>query len=225
MTYRLLIWDLDGTLLDTLEDLASSMNRVLAQMKLPQHLSRDYRYFVGDGMEALARRVLPEEKRQQETIAFCMEAMLKEYSRNWKEKTRPYPGILETLGELQMKGMKMAILSNKPHRFTCQMVEHFFSPGLFQPVFGVGGDIPRKPDVTGVEKILQILQVKPQEAIFIGDTKTDMETAVQAGLYPLGVLWGFRPEQELLASGASSLLQKPQDLLSLLFGGDVDDAL
>lgn len=220
MVYRLLIWDLDGTLLDTLEDLASSMNRVLQRMGFPIHPAREYRYFVGDGMEVLARRVLPEDRQTERDIQLCKKAMLQEYSTSWKEKTKPYPGIMDLLEDLTASGVQMAVFSNKPHSFTTQMVEYFFPGDLFTPVLGVGGEIPKKPNPFGVQKILHRLQVRPEEAIFIGDTRTDMETAVNAGLCPIGVLWGFREEKELLEFGAYSLLQHPRGLLPLLKGGE-----
>lgn len=216
--YRGIICDLDGTLLDTLEDLASSMNRTLEAMGFPTHPIQSYRYFVGDGIEELARRSLPEGYRDRELVEECIKGMLDRYRTSWSHKTAPYPGVMELLEQLQRRGIKLAVFSNKPHEFTTIMVDHYFIPGTFEMVLGVGGDVPKKPAPKGVTMILTSLTLTPQETIFLGDTRTDMETALNARLYPIGVLWGFRDKEELLKTGALSTLEYPLELISILEG-------
>lgn len=216
--YKAVICDLDGTLLDTLEDLASSMNGILEEMGFPAHPTYSYRYFVGDGIQELARRVLPESQRDEKMIEDCIAGMMDRYRRSWNHKTSPYPGILELLDTLKERGVGLAVFSNKPHEFTTLMVDHYFPPHTFAMVIGVGGDIPRKPDPKGVAKILASQGWDPGEAIFLGDTRTDMETALNAELYPVGVLWGFRDKEELLKTGALAVLERPFDLLPILEG-------
>lgn len=216
--FKAVICDLDGTLLDTLEDLAYSMNTTLKEMGFPTHPTQDYRYFVGDGIEELARRVLPEEHRDENRILEAVQGMKETYSHCWSQKTRPYPGILELLERLNNQGIKLAVFSNKPHEFTTIMVHHYFSPTTFEVVLGVGGHIPKKPHPKGAEKILETLEISPKETIFLGDTRTDMETAVNGGLFGVGLLWGFREREELLRAGAKSILESPQELLLIVEG-------
>lgn len=216
--YKAVLFDLDGTLLNTLEDLAFSMNETLEEMGFPTHPTLAYRYFVGEGVGELAKRVLPEKFRDAARINECIAGMLEKYKVYWNKSTSPYPGILELLERLKDQQIELAIFSNKPHAFTTMMVEHFFPNITFQMVLGVGGDIPRKPHPKGVERILSCLKIAKEDIIFLGDTKTDMETATRSGLYPVGVLWGFRERQELLQSGALALLERPRDLLPILEG-------
>ena len=198
MKYKSVIFDLDGTLLNTLEDIAESLNCVLREMGLGTHPMDAYRYLVGSGAEELVIRALPPGKRDQELIAECVEAFRVEYRRNWNVRTRPYEGVPELLDALKERGTRIAILSNKPHEFTTLCVRQYFPGYDFAAVLVEGEGIPLKPDPTGALEISRRLGIPPGEFIFVGDTGTDMETAVRAGIFPLGVLWGFRPEKELV---------------------------
>ncbi len=211
--YEAIIFDLDGTLLDTLQDLANAMNRVLENWGLPIHAVEEYRLFVGDGVENLVRRALPENMRDPLTLSRGVAAMRKQYSRSWASCTRAYPGVADLLDGLCAKSVPMAILSNKPDDFTKQMVKTMLGSWKFYPVLGERPLVPRKPDPTGALEIATILRIEPERFLYLGDTDTDMKTAVAAGMYPVGALWGFRSAQELLMAGARRLVSKPQELL------------
>jgi len=210
------IFDMDGTLLDTLEDIADSMNLVLSRMGFPDHDLEAYKIFVGDGVETLARRVLPKKSLSDELVTICVEAMREEYGRRWHNKTRPYPGISELLDALQERGIPMTILSNKLQEFTQIMAAHLLPRWSFPAVLGARPSVPKKPDPFAAQEIARLLQLPPEHILYLGDTGTDMKTAVAARMVPLGALWGFRTAEELTASGAKVLLEKPLDLLSHL---------
>ncbi len=209
--------DLDGTLLDTLQDLADSMNSTLSHFGFPVHKLEKYRYFVGDGMENLVRRSLPDSaKTGPRLISRCIEMMRQTYERNWNVKSRPYPGIPELLDALTARGLKMAVLSNKPHEFTLKAVEGLLGAWRFEAVMGERPPIPRKPDPSSALEIANRLRVEPADFLYLGDTATDMKTANAAGMYAVGVLWGFRDAEELIAGGAGKLIAKPAELLEML---------
>ncbi len=215
--FKAVIFDLDGTLLDTLEDLANSMNRVLSRNKLPTHPVESYKYFVGDGASTLVRRVLPFEVESPEGVfERLLREFLEDYSNNWDVATKPYPGIDKLIKGLERKGLKMAILSNKPHKFTKLCVKRFLNDFTFNEVFGERPGVPRKPDPQGAIELAERLEVTPSQCIYLGDTSIDMKTAVAAGMYPVGVLWGFRDKEELLKSGAKRLISHPEELFELL---------
>jgi phosphoglycolate phosphatase len=210
-----LIFDLDGTLLDTLDDLADAVNSVLAANSFPTHPTDAYRFFVGEGMETLMRRAAPQDA-DEATIRVLFDAMRTEYGRNWAGRTKPYPGIVSLLEHLVALRLPLGILSNKPHDFTRLTVRHFF-PGI--PFASVQGSPPggrAKPDPALALELAQGFGVAPEEVFFMGDSKIDMDTATAAGMVPVGALWGFRPESELREHGAKILLHKPEDLLARL---------
>ena len=210
------LFDLDGTLLDTLEDLADSTNRCLARLGLPPHPPEAYRYFVGDGLGNLARRVLPAERRDPATIEELKELFNRDYSGHWADKTRPYDGIAGLLDGLSARGRPMAILSNKPHAFTVEMVKHFLGAWRFSAVYGARDSHPRKPDPAAALEISEEMQLTPERVLYAGDTGTDMQTARNAGMFAVGVLWGFRPRAELEQNGARILVSRPEELLAYL---------
>ncbi len=216
MKYRALLFDLDGTLLDTLKDIADSANNVLACFGFPQHEVVDYKYFVGSGMRALAFRALPENHRDQATVDKITAQIEKEYSKRWANNTRPYPGIPEMLDALAISGIKMAILSNKPQKPAEQTVSTLLPRWHFEIIAGAQPDVPLKPDPTAALQIAGKMNISPSEFIYLGDSAIDMKTAVAANMYPVGALWGFRMADELLSGGAKALIQKPSQLLSLL---------
>jgi phosphoglycolate phosphatase len=216
MNYRAVLFDLDGTLLDTLEDLADSVNAALRSLDFPEHPREAYKYFVGDGMEVLVERALPEDHADSATRAECVARLRREYAQRWAVKTRPYAGIPELLDALTARGMAMGVLSNKPDEFTRLCVTRLLSRWEFSAVMGARRTLPRKPDPTGAREMARQMCLAPATFVYLGDTSTDMQTAIAAGMFPVGALWGFRTAEELRASGARSLLEKPLDLLDLL---------
>lgn len=216
MHFKAILFDLDGTLLNTLEDLSVAANNVMKKNGFPAHTIDGYRFFVGDGIATLMKRALPEDKRSEDVIRLCIKAYREEYSRNWKVKTRPYDGITEMLDALTSRHLKMAVLSNKPDEFTKQCVNEFFPRWTFGVVLGQRSSLPIKPDPSGAIEIARCLNVSPADFIYLGDTAIDMKTATASGMFPAGAMWGFRSEQELLENGARVLLKKPQEVVGLL---------
>ena len=216
MKFKAVLFDLDGTLLDTIEDLADSMNAALERLGFPTHSVQAYKYFVGDGVKELALRALPESHRDEATVTRCIAAMREEYGQRWAVKTHAYPGIPELLDALARIGMKTAVLSNKPDDTTKMVVAKLLPWWRFDLVMGQRASVPRKPDPTAALAIAKSLEIAPGEFLYLGDTSTDMKTAVAAGMFPVGALWGFRTADELKASGARVLLERPADLLGLL---------
>ena len=216
MKFKAVVFDLDGTLLDTLEDLADSMNNVLAKNNYPIHKVELYKYFVGNGIRNLVERTFPEGKRNNENVDRGLSAMREEYSSRWSNKTKPYIGIAEMLSALVDEGLKITILSNKPDDFTKLMVKKLLPDWNFKLVFGERHGINKKPDPAGALEIAHTLGVQPRECLYLGDTGVDMQTAVSAGMYPAGVLWGFRKAEELVENGARILIANPTDVLDLL---------
>jgi phosphoglycolate phosphatase len=216
MKYKAVLFDLDGTLLDTLEDLANSMNAVLSSLNFPTHEVFRYKDFVGEGVEFLVCSALPEGHRDQKMVLRCMRLMRECYAERWAENTKPYPGIPELLDGLTKRGIKTAILSNKPDEFTQAVVKKFLSHWKFQVVMGAQVSIPKKPDPAAALKISKNMKLAPNAFLYLGDTKIDMKTADEAGMYAVGALWGFRSERELLESGARALIGYPTLLLELI---------
>lgn len=214
--YEAVIFDLDGTLLDSLEDLADSMNSVLVQLEYPVHPVEKYKYFVGDGMRQLARRVLPSGETDEAIVNKTIELMAIEYGKRWSDKTRIYPGLAETLDGLISSGLRLAVLSNKPDPFTKRMVSELLSRWSFDPVFGARPDTPVKPDPQSALEISKIWGIAPERILYVGDTGTDMRTAASAGMHAIGVTWGFRMVEELLEHGAQSIIDQPLELLAMV---------
>ncbi|KAF5045417.1 N-acetylmuramic acid 6-phosphate phosphatase [anaerobic digester metagenome] len=214
MKYKAVVFDMDGTLLDTLEDLADAMNRVLEARGLPVHPVDAYRFFVGSGARNLVLRTLPADR--QDLAAECLQGFLKEYEANWRVKTRLYDGVAELLDALTARGIPMAVLTNKPQEFAELCMQAFLPAWDFALTLGQMPGVPVKPDPAGPRQVIRHLGVAPEEILYLGDTDVDMRTAVGAGMYPVGVTWGFRPEDELRASGAAVIIDHPMELLDLL---------
>ena len=211
--YKAVVFDLDGTLLDTLEDLGDAVNRVLAERGFPTHPMDAYRYFVGDGSAILVERALPESVRGTDVYRECLAAFMADYDKSWKVKTRLYDGVSEMLDALTARSIDMAILSNKSHGFTVNCVQDLLPKWRFAAVFGLRDDVPRKPDPAGALEIAELLKLAPEQIIYLGDTAIDMQTAVSAGMFAVGALWGFRTGEEMLKNGAAALIEHPSDLL------------
>ena len=216
MPYQAVIFDLDGTLLNTLEDIGGAVNRVLSAWGFPVHPIDAYRFFVGDGMAKLIARALPEDKQDAGTVRSCLEAYRADYERHWKVRTRLYDGVGALLDELTARGLKLAILSNKPHEFTERCVREYLSRWSFDAVMGGREEVPLKPDPAGALAIAHTLGIPPAACLYLVDTAVDIRTAIAAGMTPVGVLWGFRPAQELRESGATILIEQPLEVLGLL---------
>jgi len=211
-----LIFDLDGTLLDTLADLADSGNAALAALGLPQHPQDAYRYFAGLGVEELVRRMLPESRRGAAAVQEALALTVAEYKRRWKDKTRPYEGVPEMLEALRRRGLPVCVLSNKPQAYTDLTVENFFPGWPFAQVRGARPEMPNKPHPAQALALAKELELTPGSVVFVGDSATDMKTARGAGMLPVGVLWGFRDEAELTENGARHLIATPSELLAVL---------
>ena len=214
MKYKAAIFDLDGTLVDSLEDLADSANAMLASYGFPRHGLEEYRYFVGNGARKLMERCLPKEKAGE---AAFVDETLEAYNRCYEErmlgKTRPYDGILPMLEALQERNIPLAICTNKQQFAADAIAEKMFPAGMFREVMGDRKGMPRKPDPAKVLRIAGNFGVQPEEVAYLGDTSVDMETARNAGFLPVGVTWGFRLREELVESGAKILLDHPMELL------------
>ncbi len=216
MSFKAVVFDLDGTLLDTLVDLADACNRVLRKHDYPVHPVDAYKYFVGDGLQLLIERIIPAHARQPEKINRLLLDFKEDYQQNWNVQSCMYPGVTRMLDRLQEAGLILSVLSNKPHEFTLLCVEQLLPDWHFSPVFGARPDVPKKPDSAGAVEIASILRLEPAKILYVGDTATDMKTAKGAGMFAVGALWGFRTEEELLESGADRVIAAPPDLLELL---------
>ncbi|HEY9594234.1 MAG TPA: HAD family hydrolase, partial [Spirochaetia bacterium] len=195
MAHTAVLFDLDGTLLDTIEDLGDSMNAVLTRLGYPTHDMAAYKLFVGDGVTNLVRRAVPEEvRRNEEAVQRIVPQMRDEYAKRLWDKTHAYEGIAELLAELRARGVKMAVLSNKPHPATVEVIGHYFPAGTFDTVLGARPGVPIKPDPGAVREVCRLLGKGPEDFLYLGDTNTDMKTARAAGMFAVGVLWGFRTE-------------------------------
>jgi phosphoglycolate phosphatase len=219
MFFEAIVFDLDGTLLNTLEDLADAMNRVLKERGFPTHADDSYRYFVGEGSLMLVKHALPEDRQESEVVRSCLEAFFVDYGKNWMVKTRPYDGVSAMLDALMEQGIRMAILSNKRDEIVKKTVSKLLSKWSFDAVVGQRDEVPAKPDPTAALAIAELLHLSPREFLYVGDSAVDMQTALGAGMFPVGVLWGFRSREELLKAGARALIGRPLDLLGILQHG------
>ena len=209
---RAVIFDLDGTLLDTLEDLASATNDALEKNGFPRHPVDPYRYFVGSGLETLIFRALPEDSRDNATVKRCLDDFVKFYDACWDSKTRPYDGVEDMLTELKDLGVPMAVCTNKPQKFAEYCVERLLPKGMFNSVIGAVDGRNKKPAPDQAYAAAESLGVPSELCAFMGDTSVDIDTAVNAGMLAVGVLWGFRERRELEEHGATIFLSHPLEL-------------
>ncbi len=216
MTYRGIIFDLDGTLADTLSDIANSMNRVLQQRGFPVHPAESYKLLIGRGLENLVTTALPRESRLPSIVSACLASLIDDYRDNCLTDTHLFPGIESMLYSLQERGLKLAVFSNKADDLTQIIVQSLMPMIRFSKVVGARPDYPKKPDPSGARLISDFLKIQTEEMIYMGDSDVDMLTARGAGMLAVGVLWGFRSKQELLLNGADHLLRDPSELLNLL---------
>ncbi len=213
---KLIVFDLDGTLINSLEDLADSANWMLMQHGFPTHPVDAYRYFVGDGMRKLIERILPPEERNEKQIERCKAEFIAYYTIHMEDKTVVYPGMIELLKELKDRGLKIAVATNKVHIAVAPLMAKYF-PGIrFDSMIGQREGIPVKPHPQIMYDILKETGCQPSEALHVGDTATDMQLAHSAGVTPVGVLWGYRPLEELQEAGAKFIISRPEELLGLV---------
>jgi phosphoglycolate phosphatase len=211
---RAVLFDLDGTLADSLADLANATNWALAQLGCPARPLEKYRYFVGDGARQLCARALPANK--QDLVDDTLRLMRERYDAHCFDETKLYDGIPELISTLAERHFSLAVLSNKPDVFTKRMIAHYFDPSPFAIVRGQLPNVPLKPDPTAARQIARELSIPPAQWLYLGDTNTDMQTARGAGMHAVGVLWGFRDREELVASGAEHIVARPEEVLGLL---------
>lgn len=221
MKFKGIIFDLDGTLVNSLEDIADAMNTVLLNLGYPGHSYEAYQYFIGSGLRNLVSKSLPESHNNEKHIDDCYRLMIEEYSSHCTDKTKPYSGIIELLDYLKAANIKLSVFSNKSDELTKKITADLF-PGYFNPIVGLSIEALKKPNPSEAIAISKSLGLEPEEIIFVGDSGIDMQTAVNANMLAVGVSWGYRPEEELLATGAEHILKHPLDLIQILKTNSAD---
>ena len=215
MKYKGIIFDLDGTLVNSLEDISDAMNNVLTNLNYPTHTYDAYQYFIGSGLRNLVSKALPASNNSDNEIEICFENMIAEYREVCTLKTKPYAGIVELLDDLVSRDIKLAVFSNKADELTKKIASEIF-PDYFNTAVGLSTEALKKPNPFEALEISKNWNLKTEEIIFIGDSDIDMLTATNANMFPLGVSWGYRTEDELLASGAKLVINTPSDLIEIL---------
>jgi phosphoglycolate phosphatase len=215
MKFKGIIFDLDGTLVNSIEDIADSMNTVLHANNYPTHSYEAYKYFIGSGIRNLAGKALPDTHNDEKLINSTFNSMMEVYRDNCINKTKPYDGIIEMLDELLFLDLKLSVLSNKSDEFT-KKITHSLFPNYFEYVEGLSIETNKKPNPYGALEISKDLGIDPKDIIYVGDTGIDMQTANNANMYGIGVLWGFRPKEELISNGAKHIINNPLDLIEIL---------
>ncbi|MFZ5469506.1 MAG: HAD family hydrolase [Myxococcota bacterium] len=212
-SFRAVLFDLDGTLCDSLADIGDAVNFVLSRRGFATHSSDAYRRMIGEGVELLIRRALPPSA--QDLVAEVVEEYRHRYVEHFADKTVPYPGIPELLDALTERKVPIAVLSNKRDDFTAACMKALFARWPFAVVRGERPGVPRKPDPAAALEIAEKLDVPPAQVAFVGDTRIDMQTACAAGMWAVGVTWGFRDRAELVAHGARAVIEAPHELMGL----------
>ena len=215
--YQNVIFDLDGTLLNTIDDLADAANWVCGNHGWPTHTVEEYKQFVGNGMTRLAQRFVPEDWRTPKRLAQVLGEFMPYYDAHKQDKTAPYPGISQLLGELKGAGVKPAVLSNKAHNLVPSILEGYF-PGMFSYTQGALDGLPTKPDPTLLRRLMEEMGATKENTLFVGDSNVDIQTAKNGGLTSCGVLWGFRSREELVQEGADFLAENTDELKKLILG-------
>jgi len=213
---KAILFDLDGTLLNTLSSISGAFNRALQQMGYPPHPTEKYRYFIGDGVFQCAKRCLPTHEATQATLRRLVELERIEYQKSWHQQVQPYDGITDLLVELRNRDISTAVLTNKDQQAAEQCVHRFFPSNEFKHILGYDGSRPHKPDPDGGNWLLKKMGVDQEHAMMVGDTAVDILTGKACKMRAVGVLWGFRDGSELNEAGADDIIQKPIELLDLL---------
>ena len=215
--YQHVIFDLDGTLLNTIEDLADASNWVCRNHGWPTHSVEEYKYFVGNGMTQLVLRFSPPEWHSPEGLAIILREFMTYYDAHKADKTAAYAGMPEAVARMKEAGVSLAVLSNKADQMADPVVEHYY-PGLFPLVQGALDGVPTKPDPTLLHKLMGRMGATKADTLFVGDSNVDIKTAKNGGLTSCGVLWGFRTRAELEEEGASIIVETPQELVQVVLG-------
>lgn len=215
MASTCVIFDLDGTLLNTLEDLADAGNYTLEKFGLPTHETEKYKKFVGNGVKKLVRKMIPRELRRTEIEKEILEVFLDRYSTHYAIKTKPYDGIVELIDTLKSRGIKVGMVSNKSHHTATTIMNTFFRD-QFDYVLGQSDKYPLKPNPMGAISAVENMGCTIADCVFVGDSGVDMETALEGGFYPIGVLWGFRDKKELMSRGAREVVSTVEELESII---------
>jgi len=216
MKYKAVIFDLDGTLLDTIEDIKITMNLALKRYNYPEFSVEEYKYFVGKGVDNLISEVIKTASIPSSAFRDLKEAYYEIYKNQATINTKLYDGISELIKELKANGISLNVLSNKPHSQTVEVIRHYFGEGVFDLVYGKKEDFSPKPDPASALDLTKALGITPTEVLYVGDTETDILTAKNAGFYSVGVLWGFRKEDELVNADASKIVKHPLEILNLM---------
>ncbi len=212
--YKAVIFDLDGTLLDTLGDLHAAVNYALSVFGFPLRSLDEVRRFIGNGVVKLMQRATPENT-DAETDRKCLEAFREHYLIHMRDMTAPYEGVISLIKELRSRGIKTAVVSNKLHEAVCELCEDYF-PGLIDEAIGVSVESERKPSPVNVYKAFEKMGVTAEECIYIGDSEVDVQTAHNAGVKCIGVTWGFRDNDELIKAGAEIIADSCDDILNII---------
>jgi len=220
MKKKAIIFDLDGTLVDSIKDIAICMNKVLEKLELELHPENDYQDFVGDGALMLVQNAMPKNS-SQASIDEGLELFKKFYENGVHENSKVYNGIYKMLDTIKEKDLKLAVLSNKPHEFTLEFIEYFFKDYPFVEVHGQKKEVPKKPNPMGAINISKALNIEPDEIIFVGDTPTDINTAKNAGIDSIGVSWGYRTVKELENSNADFIAKDTEHLTQILLDNSI----
>lgn len=212
--FEAIIFDLDGTLLNTIEDITDAMNSVLREFSFPELSEERYKEIVGEGVKELVIASMP--VKNLSLVPAMLSRLKLEYSNRSPNKSHPYDGITKLLIEINNRGIPIAVLSNKIDNLTKKTVKALLPNIKFFMVEGAKDDIPRKPDPTSALKIAKKLKIEPDKIMFVGDSKIDILTAINAKMFPVGVNWGFKHKNELIAAGAKEIIDTPQSLLDFI---------
>ena len=215
MKFKGIIFDLDGTLVNSLEDIADAMNKALQSLDYPTHSYDDYQYFIGSGLRNLVSKALPETNNDENQIEKSLNSMIDVYRDNCTNQTKAYQGIVELLNELKSRKLKLGVFSNKADALTKEITKALF-PDVFDPIVGLSTESLKKPNPFKALEISKSWGLQPEEMIFVGDSGIDMQTATNANMHAVGVSWGYRPEKELMENGAQHILNHPLDLIPIL---------
>ena len=215
MKFDAVFFDLDGTLVNSLLDLANSVNYILCNEGYQTHPVDAYKYFAGDGIAKMIERALPDEHRTKENIARLKERFLEYYSDHYADNTVAYPRLNEAVSLLKEKGIKLAVVTNKAQNMAEKVVKKVYG-NIFDYILGLRDDIPPKPDPTGILMAMNELDVVPSKCAFVGDTGMDVAGGINAGACPIGVLWGFREKDELVKFGAKRFVSNADELISII---------
>jgi phosphoglycolate phosphatase len=214
MKYKAIFFDLDGTLVDTLDDLTEAMNQALAGLGQPVRSKDECRQMIGKGLSVFARMALPDHAGHlQDALLWGMKAVYAEICLN---QTRPYPGIREVLLVCREMGIRLAVISNKGHILTVRIAEHYFGRSTFDEILGQKDEMKCKPDPEPVLFLLKKMALKPREVLYVGDSDVDIQTARNAGLDFIAAGWGFRSKEQLRQAGAKRIIHQPLELLDYL---------